>query len=146
MLCLAAQSCLSLCNLKDYSPPGSSVHGDSPDKNTGVGCHALLQGIFPTQEWNPGVLHCRQILYSEPPGKPKNTGVVSLSLSHGNFSTQGLIQDLLPSRQILYQLSYAGSPLSTLLEVYHWELWRGAEPPWILSSRLGSLCLYTSKR
>ena len=32
-----------------YYPPGSSVHGDSPGKNTGVGCHALLQGIFPTQ-------------------------------------------------------------------------------------------------
>ena len=33
----------------DCSPPGSSVLGDSPGKNTGVGCHALLQGIFPTQ-------------------------------------------------------------------------------------------------
>ena len=36
---------------------------DSPGKNTGVGCHALLQGIFPTQGSNPGLLHCRQILY-----------------------------------------------------------------------------------
>ena len=36
---------------------------DSPGKNTGVGCHFLLQGIFPTQESNPGLLHCRQILY-----------------------------------------------------------------------------------
>ena len=34
-----------------------------PGKNTGVGCHALLQGIFPTQGLNPGLLHCRQILY-----------------------------------------------------------------------------------
>ena len=33
----------------DYSPPGSSVHGDSRGKNTGVDCHALLQEIFPTQ-------------------------------------------------------------------------------------------------
>ena len=32
-------------------------------KNTGVGCHSLLQGIFPTQESNPGLLHCRRILY-----------------------------------------------------------------------------------
>ena len=46
-----------------YSLPGSFVHGDSPGKNTGVGCHALLQGIFPTQGLNPGLLHCRQILY-----------------------------------------------------------------------------------
>ena len=48
--------------------PGPSVHGDSPGKNTGVGCHALLQGIFPTQELNPGIEpkslpHRRQILY-----------------------------------------------------------------------------------
>ena len=36
---------------------------DSPGKNTGVGCRGLLQGIFPTQGSNPGLLHCRQILY-----------------------------------------------------------------------------------
>ena len=48
----------------NYSPSGSSAHGDSPGKNTGVGCHALLQGIFPTQGSNPGLPHCRQILSS----------------------------------------------------------------------------------
>jgi len=47
----------------DYSLPGSSVHGDSSGKNTGVGCHALLQGIFLTQELNQGFPHCRRILY-----------------------------------------------------------------------------------
>ena len=46
----------------DCSPSGSSVHGDSPGKNTGVGCCALLQGIFPTRGSNPGVPHYRQIL------------------------------------------------------------------------------------
>ena len=61
--CLAAQSCLTLCDPMDCSPPGSSVDGDSPGKNTGVGCHALLQGIFPTQGSNWGLMHCRQILY-----------------------------------------------------------------------------------
>ena len=40
----------------DGSPPGSSVHGDPPGKNTGVGCHALLQGIFLTQGLNPCLL------------------------------------------------------------------------------------------
>ena len=63
LLCLAAQSCPTLCNPMDCSPPGSSVHGDSPRKNIRVGCHALLQGIFPTQGLNPGLPHCRQILY-----------------------------------------------------------------------------------
>ena len=37
------------CDPTDCSPPGSSVHGDSPGKSTGVGCHPLLQGIFLTQ-------------------------------------------------------------------------------------------------
>ena len=41
----------------------SSVHGDSPGKNTGLGCHAFLQGTFPTQGSNPGLPHCRQFLY-----------------------------------------------------------------------------------
>ena len=36
---------------------------NSPGKNTGVGSHFLLQGIFLTQRSNPGLLHCRQILY-----------------------------------------------------------------------------------
>ena len=47
----------------DCSPPGTFVHGDSPGRNTGVGCHAFLQGIIPTQGSNLGVLHCRWILY-----------------------------------------------------------------------------------
>ena len=47
----------------DCSPPGYSVLGDSPGKNTGVGCHVLLQGIFLTEGLNPGLLHRRWILY-----------------------------------------------------------------------------------
>ena len=47
----------------DCGSPGTSAHGDPPGKNTGVGCHALLQRIFPTQGLNPGLLHCRQSLY-----------------------------------------------------------------------------------
>ena len=43
--CVHAQ--LTLCNPTDCSPPVSSVHGILPDKNTGVGCCLLLQGIFP---------------------------------------------------------------------------------------------------
>ena len=37
---------------------------DSPSKSTGVGCHSLLQKIFPIQGSNPGLLHCRQIFFS----------------------------------------------------------------------------------
>ena len=63
MLCLVGQSYPTLCDRMDCSPSGSSVYGDSPGKNTGVGCHPLLQGIFPTQGSNPGLPHCRWILY-----------------------------------------------------------------------------------
>ena len=60
------QLCPALCNPMDHSPPGFSVHGDSLGRTTWEGCHALLQGIFPTQGWDPGLvwlLHCRQMLY-----------------------------------------------------------------------------------
>ena len=60
----------TLCNPMDYSLPSSYVHGDSPGKNTGVGCHSLLQ-IFPTQRSNPGVLHHRQISLSRSLGFPR---------------------------------------------------------------------------
>ena len=63
VLCLVTQLCPTLCDPMDCSPPGSFVPRDFPGKYTGVGCHALLQGIFPTQESNPDLPHCRQILY-----------------------------------------------------------------------------------
>ena len=50
------QFCSTLWDPIDYSPPGSSVHRNSPGKNTEVGCHSLLQGIFPTQGSNPCLL------------------------------------------------------------------------------------------
>ena len=62
VLRLVNQLCLTLCHPVDGSLPGSSVHGDSPGKNSGVGSHAPLQGFFPTQGSNPGLLHCREIL------------------------------------------------------------------------------------
>ena len=63
VLYLVAPSCPTLCDPMYCSPPGSSFYGDSPGKNTGVGGHAFLQGIFPTQGLNPRLPHCRWILY-----------------------------------------------------------------------------------
>ena len=57
------QSCPTLCDLMNCSPPGSSVPRDSPGKNTEVSCHFPLQGLFPTQGPKPHFLHCRQIRY-----------------------------------------------------------------------------------
>ena len=62
-VCLVTQSCPALCNPMHCSLPGYSVHGDSSGQNIGVGCHFILQGIFPTQGLNPGLPHCRQTLY-----------------------------------------------------------------------------------
>ena len=54
---------VQLCDPMDCSPTGSSVHKNFPGKNTGVGSHSLLQGIFPAQESNQCLPNCRQILY-----------------------------------------------------------------------------------
>ena len=56
VLCFVAQSCPTLCDPMGCTLPGSSVHGDTPGKITRVGSHALLQGVFPTQESNLGLL------------------------------------------------------------------------------------------
>ena len=60
---LSLQSCLTLCDPNGLQPATLLCPWDSLGKNTRVGCHALLQGIFPTQGLNLGLLHCRQILY-----------------------------------------------------------------------------------
>ena len=115
---LVTQSCLTLC---DCSPPDSSVHEDSPGKNTGVGCHALLQGIFPTQGSNPGLPHCRWILYHL--SQQRSSRIlewVAYLFSRGPSwledpdSHQELYQGLLHCREILYQLSYQGSPINII--------------------------------
>ena len=61
--CLVVPLCPTLCNPMDCSSPESSVHGESPSKNTGVSCHFFLLRIFPTQGMNSGLLHWRPILY-----------------------------------------------------------------------------------
>ena len=86
--CLVVQSCPTLCPM-DCSLPGSSVHGDSPSKNTRVGCHTLLQGIFSTQGLNPDLLHYRQILYHlSHQGSPRILKWVAYSFSRGFSQTR----------------------------------------------------------
>ena len=84
-------------------PPGKP-------KNTGVGSLTLLQDIFPTQRFNPGLLHCRRILYClSCQGSPR----ILEWVLQDTFPTQGLNQDLLHCRWIPYQLSHQGNPLIT---------------------------------
>ena len=133
-MCLVAQSCSTLCDPIDCSPTGSSVHGDSPGKNTEVGCHALLQGIFQTQGWKQlahessanlwfifdllRLLHSLCLTLCDlmdciPPGSSvhgdspgKNTAVGCHALLQGIFTPPGLPH----CRGILYHLSHQGSP------------------------------------
>ena len=77
------QSCPTLCNPMDCGPPGSCPW-DTPGKNTGVGCLALFQGIFPTQRLN---LHLLRLLHWQvgslplpPPGKHQVMQMVRQSL------------------------------------------------------------------
>ena len=92
------QSCLILCFTMDYSLPGSSVHRDFSDKNTGVGCHALLQGIFLTQGSNQrllSLLHWQVgSLPLVPPGKPHDQRYYlvksAVDISHSPGSIQFL--------------------------------------------------------
>ena len=82
--CLVTQSCTTLFDSMDCSPPGSSVHGDSPGKTTGVVFHVLLQGIFSTQGLNPGVPQCRWILHHlSHQGSPRTLEWVAYPFSRG---------------------------------------------------------------
>ena len=70
---LITQSCPTLAILWTVARQAPLSCLDFPGKNIGVGCHALLQGMFPAQESNLGLLHCRQILYQlSHQGKPKS--------------------------------------------------------------------------
>ena len=91
--------------MSDSLPP----HGVYSPWSTGVSSLFLLQGIFPTQGWNTGLLHYRWILYQLSHQGSQNTGVGSLSLLQWIFPNKELNKGLLHCRQLLYQLSYEGS-------------------------------------
>ena len=67
---LVDQSWLTLCNLMNCSPPGSSVHGILQAS----GCHSLFQAIVQAQALNPGLPPCRQILYQLSPREAPSRG------------------------------------------------------------------------
>ena len=79
-----SHSDMPFCYPMDHSTPLTSVCEDSPGKNTGVGCHALLQGIFPTHRSNPGLSHCRWTLYHlSHQGSPRILEWVTYPFSRG---------------------------------------------------------------
>ena len=88
---LVVQSCLTLRNPMDCSPPGSSVHGILQARILAwVVLNSLLQGIFSTQGSNPGLQHCRQVLYHlSHQGSPYNFWLFLWSHVHNWERTTG---------------------------------------------------------
>ena len=115
------------------SRPGSSVHGDSLGKNTGVGFHALLQGIFPTQGSKPDLSHCRRTLYRLG-HQGSLTGVGSHSLLQGIFPTQGPNQGLPHCGWILLSSANQARPrlASEIRQDRAHSGWFGHRHMWIL--------------
>ena len=90
---------LYLTTGKNHSFDYMDLYGDSPGKNTGVGCYALLQGVFPTQGLNPGLPLCRWVLYRLSPREALGTPVDCISISFNvsaNLSWKSLCLDMAP--------------------------------------------------
>ena len=105
MLCLVAQLCPLFVTPWAVHPVRLLCPWDSPGKNTRVGCHFLLQGIFPTQELNPGLLHCRMILYYSAMDFPHKGSPSLLDCPiHGHITVHNILYDCFVSLQ--YQLLF----------------------------------------
>ena len=105
----------------DCSLPGSSVHWESPGKDSGVGYHALLQGIFPTKGSNPGLLHCGRILcYLSQQGSPRILEWVAYPFSRGSSQPRSpaLQADSLPTKLQRRPKDTGVSSLSLLQQIF----------------------------
>ena len=104
-------------------PRGLYSPWDSPGQNTGVGSLSLLQEIFPTQGSNPGLPHCRQILYQlGHKGSPRILEWVAYPFSRGSSQPRNqtrvfyLQADSLPTE-------LSGKPLLCLKDYYNMNSW-----------------------
>ena len=110
------QLCPTPCHPMDHSL--LLCPWDFSGKNTGVGCHALLQGIFLTQGLNPGLLHCRRILYHlSHLGSPSNN---YLTIIHHENSTEFYLMEI-------YPICMGDTPLS--MRFSRQEYWSGVPLP-----------------
>ena len=149
---LAAQTCLTLCDHGDYSPPGSCPW-DFPGKNTGVGCPFLFQGNLPGPRIQPvtPVSPSLQVvaatyLYTEkegkclriyvPQGQPLNSGISASAL----FTLIGITQDVNYSWPLNIRiLSFGGSLACRLFSVVNTTRLRDMQVGWIWGCRTGHI-------
>ena len=109
-------------------PHGLYNPWNSPDQNTGVGSLSLLQGIFLTQGSNPGLPHCRQILYQlSHKGSPRTLEWVAYPFSSESSQSRNN-RGLLHCRRVLYKLSYVDIHLISLLSLATLPLFMVAVP------------------
>ena len=101
---------------------------DFPGKNTGVGCHFLLQGIFLTQGLNPGLPHCRQMLYRETPLDSHKSRLYKKNCMPGKVLSWLLQQSI--AQQSLLELGYLCWEL-LLPPQEQWVSPRWCSSPWI---------------
>ena len=94
---------MTLCNPVSCSLPGSSVYGDSPSRNCGVGCHALLQGIFPIQGSNPSLLWFLHWQAGSSPLAPPGCTTVITELSKNNKNSYSFLT--MKTRDFLFTLA-----------------------------------------
>ena len=120
---LLLQSCLTLCNPMDCSLPGSSIYGILQARNSGVGCHFLLQGIIPTQGTNPHLLRLLHwqvgSLLLTPPGKPHGKVYISMLFSQFILPSSSPALSLLSMSESLFLFTSALTVLSPLLFQIH---------------------------
>ena len=124
----------------DYSPPGSSIHGDFPGKNNGVGCHALLQGNLPNPEMEPAspALQAEDSLPTEQLRSPTKVNIHLLFLAKSfHFSHVQLFATLWT---VAHQ-----APLST--EFPRQEYWSGLPfpPPFQIQGSNQVSCISKSR-
>ena len=122
-VCAISQSCPNVCNAMDCNPPGSSVHGILQGKNTGVACHALLQGIFPTQGSNPDFPHCRWFLYHlSHQGSPRMLEWVAYPFFRGPSQPKNQTRVSHLAGRFFIILSHQGSPMFKVCNMFIWYL------------------------
>ena len=109
MTMIVAQSCLTLCDPKDYT-----VHGILQARILDSVAIPFSKGSSQHRDQTLVSLIAVDSLPADPKGKSKNTGVGSLSLLQRILPTQDLNRGFLHFRWILYQMSYQGSPMNTL--------------------------------
>ena len=99
-------------------PHGLYSPRNSPGQNTGLGSCSLLQGIFPTQGSNPGLLHCRQILFQlNYQGSPRILEWVTYPFSSRSSQLRNQTRVFCIADGFFYQLSYQGSPEELYIHV-----------------------------